>query len=555
MKNRNKRPKGKSTEADDEEEDDVINCGTPPEGGQAARKGTKGSDKVSNRKQPSAETLDLFALPDFEDNDDDADYETPTRKRGSKRAVPLIKEDEDKNNNNKEGEDDDDEDEHFQADGGKGDDDQEEEEEEEEDDEEITLQKGKVDERRKKKMKGRSGGADMIMEERPKGGGQCCANVDQATEFRKYIWDVMKIFEGHVKKGKQVKKYLLEMIEDICEECMNMRYPGMDSNPEEIVQTIADPSFKAWQTMLSGVEYVDRNDLKEANTKRTANIVTSDRSNKDAGQVARATFDSLPTAQKNNCKQMLKQLVKHNTEAHESAAKAGRALMRLLDYFPISAWLQVADAMTRPLVYVQVPEVVEIVKQAQAVINKKQLQERESPIDEIVIEQKLLDMMLLRHIWGYGTDDVGKKMVLAIIYKYLKERMFPKVHVMTAFLSIKFTMTSSTLHKYIVGMKFKGGAQPGTKYRQAELEEWTGKQREDDKNKGASGSGTSKELQKGKGMGKKSGKMRDAAEICGDASKPKRKRHILDDDNDDEDEDHNRPLKAPVMAKGLIIPN
>ena len=48
--------------------------------------------------------------------------------------------------------------------------------------------------------------------------------------------------------------------------------------------------------MLSGVEFVDRNDMKEANTKRNTNIVTSDRSNKDVGQIARSTLDSLPTA-------------------------------------------------------------------------------------------------------------------------------------------------------------------------------------------------------------------------------------------------------------------
>ena len=145
----------------------------------------------------------------------------------------------------------------------------------------------------------------------------------------------------------------------------------MDFNPEEIVSTISDPSFKAWRAMLSGVEFVDRNDMKEANTKRNANIVTSDRSNKDAGQIAQSTLDSLPTAQRNDYKQIVSCLIKHNMEAHESAAKAGKELMALLEYFPILAWLQVADAMTRPLIYVQVPEVVEIVKQAQAVIDKK----------------------------------------------------------------------------------------------------------------------------------------------------------------------------------------
>ena len=76
--------------------------------------------------------------------------------------------------------------------------------------------------------------------------GQCCANVDKATEFHKYIRDVMKTFEEHVKKGKQVKKYLLEMIEDVREVCANMRYLGMDFDPEEIVPMFSDPSFKVW---------------------------------------------------------------------------------------------------------------------------------------------------------------------------------------------------------------------------------------------------------------------------------------------------------------------
>ena len=45
-------------------------------------------------------------------------------------------------------------------------------------------------------------------------------------------------------------------------------------------------------------------------------------------------------------------------------------------------------------------------------------------------------------------------------------------------------------------------------------------------------------------------------EIREDTSKPKKKRIVDDDDDDDdEDEDHNRPLRAPVMSKGLIIPN
>ena len=157
--------------------------------------------------------------------------------------------------------------------------DDDEEEDDEEDDKEITLQTGKVEQRKRKRQ---TKVADVVEERRTVG--QRCANVNQATEFCKYIHDLMKTFEEHVRAGKQVKKYLLKMIQDVREACMNMWHPGMDFNPEEIVPTISDLSFKAWRAMLSRVEFADRNDMKEANTRRNANIVTSDRSNKDTGK-------------------------------------------------------------------------------------------------------------------------------------------------------------------------------------------------------------------------------------------------------------------------------
>ena len=214
-----------------------------------------------------------------------------------------------------------------------------------------------------------------------------------------------------------------------------MKYPGMDFDAEEIVTTFSDPSFKAWRAKISGVKFADRNNLKEANTKHSSNIVTSDRSGKDAGQIAREILDNVPTAQKNDCKHILRRLIKHNTEAHESAMKAGKELVALLDYFPLSAWLQVAETTTRPLIYVQVREVVKMVKQAQDVIDKKKPKEGEAPIDEIIMEQNVPDMLQLKNIWGYGREDIGKKTVSAIIYKYLMERMIPKQHAPTNFLS------------------------------------------------------------------------------------------------------------------------
>ena len=287
-------------------------------------------------------------LPDFDDDEDkeDDDYMPPARKRRKGKLVPVIEdddeddeEDEEENGNG----DDEEEDEDYEEEEEEGDD-EDDDEDDEEDDEEKTLQTGKADQRKQKKLVAKSADVEVIMEERQTG--QKCANIKQALEFRKYIRDLMKEFEKHVMKGKQVKKYLVDLIEDMKEACINMKYPGMDFEAEDIVPTFSDPSFKAWKAKLNGVNFADRNDLKETNTKHSSNIVTSDRSGKDARQVARTTLDSLPTVQRNDCKQILKRLVRHNMEAHKSAMKAGKELGALLDYFPISAWLQVADATT-----------------------------------------------------------------------------------------------------------------------------------------------------------------------------------------------------------------
>ena len=51
----------------------MINHENRSEGGRGARRGKKGSDKVSNRKEPSADT-------DFLDDENDEDYEPSVRK-------------------------------------------------------------------------------------------------------------------------------------------------------------------------------------------------------------------------------------------------------------------------------------------------------------------------------------------------------------------------------------------------------------------------------------------------------------------------------------------
>ena len=160
---------------------------------------------------PSADTIDLFTLPDFDDDDKDnkdyKDYEPPVRGKKRRKAVPLVDDDDDEDQGNGD-DDDDDEDKEEQGNGDDAEDkdyevenEDKEDEDEEDDDEEITLQKGKADERKKKLVvRSKRMDTDVVMEEMPRSPGQWCANVEQVTEFRSYIKSIMKAFEEHVKR-------------------------------------------------------------------------------------------------------------------------------------------------------------------------------------------------------------------------------------------------------------------------------------------------------------------------------------------------------------------
>ena len=169
----------------------------------------------------------MFKLPDFLEDDDEDDYEPPVKRRKRKKVVPLhVVDDEDGEDEDNGDNDNKEEDKDYEVDNKEGDDDDEqdddEENDDEEDDEEIMLQAGKAEQRKRKRLTAVVKSKDTEVVEERRTVGQHCANVDQATEFRKYIHDVMKTFEGHIRKGKQVKKYLLEMIQDVREACMNM---------------------------------------------------------------------------------------------------------------------------------------------------------------------------------------------------------------------------------------------------------------------------------------------------------------------------------------------
>ena len=182
-------------------------------------RGKKSSNKVTNHGKTSLEMEDIYRLPDFDDDNDDEDYQPHLRKQERKRAIILDDDDDDNKEHDEEDNsgngDDNNDDDYDDDEENDEDEDDEEDDNDEDEDEKITLQQGKAREQKRKTAMARAKAVTdqvLIMEEMPHRQGYCCANVEKASEFRKYIKNVVKIFAVHVKRGKQIKKYLLEMI-------------------------------------------------------------------------------------------------------------------------------------------------------------------------------------------------------------------------------------------------------------------------------------------------------------------------------------------------------
>ena len=72
-----------------------------------------------------------------------------------------------------------------------------------------------------------------------------------------------------------------------------MHYPGMDFEPELLVDAFMDLAFKAWQAKMKGMKFARPENLKDANIQKKLNLVPSERMNKDLQQIVQNTLEML----------------------------------------------------------------------------------------------------------------------------------------------------------------------------------------------------------------------------------------------------------------------
>ena len=169
---------------------------------------------------------------------------------------------------------------------------------------------------------------------------------------------------------------------------------------------------------------------------------------------------------------MIKRYFGHVARAHEEAASAARIAQELVDEVDEISWLQIVSNGTRPLVMLQVPEMMQ--QAAMMKLEREHCEKAEQlrglPIEDIIKEQNMLRPV--EH-WIESKIMSLSAYLAAAVYYFPYSVVDQKKVVANQTVADLFKFSKSNLHQITSGIKYAGGSiTTGQKLRSVqELEE------------------------------------------------------------------------------------
>ena len=151
---------------------------------------------------------------------------------------------------------------------------------------------------------------------------------------------------------------------------------------------------------------------------------------------------------------MIKRYFGHMAKAHEEAA---RIAQELVDEVDEDSWLQIVSNGTRPLVMLQVPEMMQQVAMMKSDRERREKAEqlRGLPIEEIIKEQNMLRPV--EH-WVESNIMSPSAYLAAAVFYFLYGVVDQKKAVANQMVAELFQISKSNLHQITSGRKYAGGS-------------------------------------------------------------------------------------------------
>ena len=296
-----------------------------------------------------------------------------------------------------------------------------------------------------------------------------CINPVEAAGFRATMKTLALELKKAVRKGTNIKETYVDMINSTIRVAKAMKYPGAAQvETEHILESIKDVKCNAWRKYLQGKTTMNPQDVvgseqDDAPPSAEDLLIQQNMLGEETTKAAAEVVDKLPKMLKNDVHRKIHNMLGHIEQAHRHAAEATKNLRDLHDDLPTDMFFRLADAVVRPLVVMHIPKTEALVsklKEAGAQRLKRMLSGSYNVVD-VMIDKNLPT----RGTWTMDEDFKPRKMIAAIIHKYVRDAML-KEPTTTKTIVDEFEVPKTTIHRQIWGKKYTGGGQKFERKRQ-----------------------------------------------------------------------------------------
>ena len=287
-----------------------------------------------------------------------------------------------------------------------------------------------------------------------------CLNMKRSKSFQAYLRQIVLEFEQPLKAGgTDMRDAYAKIIDSFYWACMaNKNTINGDVDREQVLQSIRDPKCKAWKMKLKGKKMIDPTTLVDDDViaPQKASQIISMKPNKVWELVEEEMVNKSPEQVK-MMKDMIKVLLRSQSLAHRHAVDH---LMVLSDMMSIPGLLQVMNATLCPVVAVKIPEVDNMLEEAQkkveAIQQAKLACQGQQPIDEVIFAQ---NCPTYNPEWQHAKEGKATSYLVMIICRFMDELMWKDTHQVLSARALEtiYHTASSWVGKLISGKHYLGG--------------------------------------------------------------------------------------------------
>ena len=290
-----------------------------------------------------------------------------------------------------------------------------------------------------------------------------CLNMQRSEDYQAYLQQVVVEFERLLKTGgRDIREAYGQIIESFYWACKaNKNTIIEDANRDQVLQSIKDPTCKAWKMKLTGRKTLDPTSIiQEAPIRpQTVSEMVSMKPEEMFHMLEEEIATKTP-AEQQHIKNTIKNLCKSQALAHRHAANSEDYLAELTDILSVPATIKVMNATLRPVVAVKIPEVDDMLERAQqkveAIRKVKDTMSGVKPIDQVIFTQ---NCPTWNPEWAHSKEGKPTAYLASLVTRYMDERMRKDSQMVMSARSLEaiYHTVSSSVGKLISGKHYIGG--------------------------------------------------------------------------------------------------